>query len=275
MGIRKSYQRLTDDERNRFIEAVKHVKQTGVVDNFARIHASHFSMGIHRSSHFLPWHREFIRRFEAALQQHDPSVSIPYWDSTVHNSPSDPLWKPDFLGQFDQAWQLNRALGSDTLPTRSQVEANQQRGDYDAFWRELELDIHNPPHRWVGGVMAGIASPGDPVFFLHHAWIDMLWVQWQRQHPDAPFVSSGPGLGVNDPMMEWPDRTPADVLDHHVLGYAYDIEESGWRPWFQIHPETVFDRSSQAVTAIARKPDQIDLFTIGFDNAVWSTYWNP
>ena len=25
-------------------------------------------------------------------------------------------------------------------------------------------------------------------------------------------------------MMEWPDRTPADVLDHHTLGYTYDIE---------------------------------------------------
>jgi hypothetical protein len=24
--------------------------------------------------------------------------------------------------------------------------------------------------------------------------------------------------------MEWPDRTPADVLDHHALGYSYDTE---------------------------------------------------
>lgn len=47
---------------------------------------------------------------------------------------------------------------------------------------------------------------------------------WQQAHPGAPFVTSGPGLGLNDPLMEWPDRTPADVLDHHALGYVYDVE---------------------------------------------------
>jgi hypothetical protein len=35
---------------------------------------------------------------------------------------------------------------------------------------------------------------------------------------------------------------------------------------FQIHPETTFDHASQTVTALARQPEQIDLFTIGFDN---------
>jgi hypothetical protein len=24
--------------------------------------------------------------------------------------------------------------------------------------------------------------------------------------------------------MQWPNRTPAMVLDHHALGYTYDIE---------------------------------------------------
>jgi hypothetical protein len=24
--------------------------------------------------------------------------------------------------------------------------------------------------------------------------------------------------------MEWPDRTPAQVMDHHALGYTYDTE---------------------------------------------------
>jgi hypothetical protein len=228
MGTRKNYRRLTDDERNRFVQALHHVKTNGVINNFARVHAAHMSMSIHGSSHFLPWHREFIRRFEVALQAFDPSVSIPYWDSTVDRSPSDPLWDSGFLGQFDQPWRLNRALGSDTLPTQAQVEANQRHDKYEDFWPELEVDIHNPPHRWVGGVMAGSSSPGDPIFFLHHAWIDMLWVRWQMMHRDAPFVASGPGVDVNDPMMEWPDRTPAHVLDHHALGYDYDIEQQAF-----------------------------------------------
>jgi Common central domain of tyrosinase len=132
----------------------------------------------------------------------------------------------NFLGQFNSAWGLNRSLGAGgrPLPTQQQVEDNQRRDNYGTFWPELEHPIHNWPHSWVGGVMASAASPGDPVFYLHHCWIDLLWARWQHSHPDAPFVSSQAGAGLNDPLTEWPDRTPADVLDHHALGYRYDVE---------------------------------------------------
>ena len=224
MHIRKNYRNLSDVERDRLTSGLMHLKTTGVVDRFAAIHRAHASMGIHRSAHFLPWHREFILRFEQELQRHHPDITLPYWDSSVDQSPADPLWQQAFLGQFDGPWRLNRALGADILPTPGQVAGNLGRPRYQDFWPELEVDIHNPPHRWVGGVMASSGSPGDPVFFLQHAWIDLLWVQWQQAQPGAAFVGSGPGLGLNDPLMEWPDRTPADVLDHRALGYTYDIE---------------------------------------------------
>jgi tyrosinase len=224
MGVRKTYRNLTDAERDGFVQALYHVKSTGLVDQFAQMHAGHFFMNIHRSSHFLPWHREMLRRFERRLQQFHPDITIPYWASAARRSTSDPLWANSFLGQFNSAWNLGRALGSDTLPTQQQVTTNRGRGTYDAFWSDLERDIHNPPHRWVEGVMGSAASPGDPVFYLHHCWIDMLWARWQLAHPGAPFVSSGAGAGLNDPLMEWPSSTPAKVLDHHALGYTYDIE---------------------------------------------------
>jgi len=224
MGIRKHYRSLTALERDRFVQALFHVKSTGFIDQFAQIHAQHFFHNIHRSSQFLPWHREMLLRFERALREFHADITIPYWDSTVDRSPSDPLWNNSFLGQFNSAWGLNRALGAGgPLPTQQQVEANQGRDDYDTFWRELENPIHNRPHVWVGGVMGDVASPGDPVFYLHHCWIDLLWARWQREHPDAPFVSSGPGVGLDDPLMEWPDRTPAQVLNHRALGYEYDV----------------------------------------------------
>jgi tyrosinase len=241
MGLRKNYRSLTDVERDRFVGALKQVKSTGFVDQFAQMHARHFLMGIHQSSHFLPWHREMLLRFERELQKHDYNITIPYWDSSVDRSTNDPLWNNNFLGQFNSAWNLRRVLGLDTLPTTQQVDTNQERGTYDAFWPELEVDIHNPPHRWVEGVMGSFASPGDPVFYLHHCWIDMLWAWWQRAHPEAPFVSSGAGAGLNDPLMEWPDRTPAAVLDHHALGYCYDIV--GPRLDVLVHLEGIGDRS--------------------------------
>jgi tyrosinase len=224
MATRKNYRQLTSAERDRFVGALGEVKTSGIVDQFARMHSAHFGHGIHRSSHFLPWHREFLVRLERELQKRHADITIPYWDSSVDQSDSDPLWGPEFLGQFDAAWNLRRVLGDVTLPTPAEVRLNQDKSNYDGFWRELEAVIHNPPHRWVGGVMASAASPGDPVFFLHHGWIDLLWAKWQLAHPGAPFVASGPGLGMSDPLMEWPDRTPTDVLDHHRLGYDYDFE---------------------------------------------------
>ena len=225
MGVRKTYRDLTAVERNRFVQALFRLKTTGIIDQFAQIHTSHFGHNIHRSSHFLPWHREMLLRFERRLQQVHPDITIPYWASAVRRSTSDPLWANNFLGQFNAAWNLRRALGSDgPLPTQQQVLTNRGRGTYDVFWDELESVIHNPPHRWVEGVMGGAASPGDPVFYLHHCWIDLLWVKWQIAHPGAPFISSGPGAGLNAPLMQWPNRTPAKVLDHQALGYIYDFE---------------------------------------------------
>ena len=226
MLVRKNYRDLSTVERDRFLQALHHVKSTGIVDQFANEHASHFGHGIHRSSHFLPWHREFVRRFDDALQAFHPDITVPYWNSTVDTSPSDPLWDNTFLGQFDVAWGLNRALGSDTLPTPQRLQQTLGLNAYDLFWRDLEVNIHNPPHRWVAGVMGGIASPGDPVFFLHHCWIDRVWAEWQVSLGHAGpafFTPSGPGAGLNDPLMGWA-TTAADVLDHHALDYRYDFE---------------------------------------------------
>jgi hypothetical protein len=93
------------------------------------------------------------------------------------------LWSENFLGGFDSAWSLGRALGSDTLPSVQLVEDTPALTPYGSFWSRLETAVHNPPDRWVSGVMATAASPGDPVFYLHHCMIDLLWAQWQLRHP--------------------------------------------------------------------------------------------
>jgi hypothetical protein len=38
-------------------------------------------------------------------------------------------------------------------------------------------------------------------------------------------ASFGRSSMLNDPLMEWPNRTPAAVIDHHALGYSYDSED--------------------------------------------------
>jgi tyrosinase len=102
MGIRKNQASLTPSERAAFVAAVKALKANGVYDSFVAQHRAAFLASPNDPAHngpaFLPWHREFLRRFERALQSIDPSVSLPYWDWTVDNSTASSLWDANFMG---------------------------------------------------------------------------------------------------------------------------------------------------------------------------------
>jgi len=64
-------------------------------------------------------------------------------------------------------------------------------GRGSASWRN-----HNRVHKWVGGVMLGGASVNDPVFWLHHAFVDMQWSRWQSRHGGARYLpAKPPGAG--------------------------------------------------------------------------------
>ena len=48
----------------------------------------------------------------------------------------------------------------------------------------------------------------------------------------------------------------------------------GWNAdWFPAPVQAVFDRDKQHVTAVSRHQGQLDLFVIGFDNHIWTTFW--
>lgn len=86
--------------------------------------------------------------------------------------------------------------------------------------------LHNRGHVWVGGDMEPITSPNDPIFFLHHCFVDKLWADWQARHPNAeqfPPNSSnaldGHRLGTDMP--PW-NIDPGAVIDYRSMGYVYD-----------------------------------------------------
>ena len=47
-----------------------------------------------------------------------------------------------------------------------------------------------------------------------------------------------------------------------------------WNPdWFPLPGQAVFDREKQRITVVSRTPTNLDLFVIGNDDRVWSTFW--
>ena len=56
---------------------------------------------------------------------------------------------------------------------------------------------------------------------------------------------------------------------------TYWGEGNGWNPdWFPLPGAAAFDRATQRVSAVSRAPGNLDLFVIGNDNKVWTTYWD-
>jgi len=66
--------------------------------------------------------------------------------------------------------------------------------EFIAMSNYIERDLHNFFHGavggwgpngnggWAVGHMSGFLSPYDPMFFMHHGFIDFLWSQWQKVH---------------------------------------------------------------------------------------------
>ncbi|WP_406330113.1 tyrosinase family protein [Streptomyces sp. NBC_00203] len=98
------------------------------------------------------------------------------------------------------------------------------RGSGSAAWRN-----HNRVHRWVGGAMLGGASVNDPVFWLHHAFVDFQWSRWRQRHRGARYLPARPPGPVNrqhgrvvarhEGMPPW-GVTPDELEDHSRI-YRY------------------------------------------------------
>uniref|UniRef100_A0A914C628 Tyrosinase copper-binding domain-containing protein n=1 Tax=Acrobeloides nanus TaxID=290746 RepID=A0A914C628_9BILA len=217
MGYRKEYRMMTDDERNRFHNALQTMKMRGEYDRFSFEHrATADGSGAHSGPGFLPWHREYTKRFEIALRLIDPSVAIPYWDSVMDGYLPDPrdsiMWSNDFMGESD--WNGNviggpfafwrtiegrptilRVLGqSGNLFTENQVNMVLAQTNveyvltysvpsagcpYPINYNAIEY-FHSYVHFWLGGDMfQPLTSANDPIFYVHHSFIDLIWENWR------------------------------------------------------------------------------------------------
>ncbi len=246
--IRKNFMDLTSAQRDVLANGLNALWQQGLIKNNADFHNSNFHAGIHMGPAFLPWHRDFIRKLEVALQAVDPSITLPYWDwarADSRNLDAGP-WKSFFGGRsntggkFDH-WTYSRANpapSSSTLATLATVVSELDKTTFLGF-RALEGGSHVPGHNWTGGTMSSGRSPLDPLFYLHHGNIDRLWSIWQLNHPAAVQYEHLGSLGLfemqaarvplNSSMVG--GATPASMLSHTALGYTYSADPALANAW--------------------------------------------
>jgi len=79
-------------------------------------------------------------------------------------------------------------------------------GDYMHFCGEIER-AHNALHGYIGGNMAARVdkhSPSDPMFYIHHNFIDSIWFTWQLTFPDhASDCQDKKGKPCRDDLQPW------------------------------------------------------------------------
>lgn len=215
---RKDHRKLTTDEQNRFLTAFAQVNAMGALGPLVDIHAN-ATHQMHRNPRFLPWHRIYLLRLEELLQIVDPSVCIPYWNSSEEQA--FPPWLLGFTPTVHLATgphTVTRTIGMfATLPGSTDMATASANTTFATFGAALE-GIHDSGHVWVGGSMRFTSTaPADPVFWMHHAEIDRRWHLWQQTNPGEHPALSG-SAATMDPWAE----TESDTRDITALGVAYD-----------------------------------------------------
>jgi tyrosinase len=123
---------------------------------------------------------------------------------------------------FDAGNRINSFYSSDVI-----TRAISQARDYDALRRAIEFAPSGSVHVGIGGDMALMQAPNDPIFWLHIAYLDKIWSRWQQIRPQNAISINGPLVGgttINTttviPGLKSSYKV-GDVLDTKKLCYDY------------------------------------------------------
>lgn len=208
---------LSCDEWEKFIDALKSLKaDPDYWDDIVEEHHQARTFAHNRSAEyrygFLTWHRQYLLDFEEDLQEIEPDICIPYWDWRSTRRVPKHMKVEEWMNL--ESGRSNRA----SAPGRKiQLNKFEKIDNFTEMSDTIEL-LHDSIHGTLGGDMRDpMTSPNDPIFFMHHAFVDKMWDYWQKHNPtiamDHPFPDDElPGYG---------NVRNADVMDSAELGVQY------------------------------------------------------
>ena len=234
---RRNAKSVSVEERRAYRDAVIAIqtdasfRYSDGVQYFAKQDIIHSGAGNpeHGNPAFLPWHREMVNRFEERLREHDPILTMLYWNFTQNATTGTNLFNDDFMGPA--SGNVTGTLGS-ALPIAITRDYGTQTctfdsdatllgfGAYDTFSERVENwpRNHDCSHGHVGGAGGAISSPAtavrDPFFFQLHGNVDRQWAAWQRDGADparldpvAVYGLDSSNSRINTDMSPWDGDT--------------------------------------------------------------------
>ncbi|EPZ35886.1 Di-copper centre-containing protein [Rozella allomycis CSF55] len=194
---------------------------------------------------FLPWHRHFINKFEQELRKVNANVTLPYWDWSLDaaHPEKSPILSSKYMGSSSQGGCIpdgpfknftvkgncvKRTFNPNPPKTITTFHSTSLLGElirknytsYDEFRSAIEGSPHGVPHTFIGGDMSTMRSPADPLFYLHHAFIDKLWNDFQQEN-NKQFLNKY----VSDPksaqLIGYTGVNVADVLNLESMCVQY------------------------------------------------------
>ncbi|KAI8323503.1 Di-copper centre-containing protein, partial [Martensiomyces pterosporus] len=205
---RKELLSLSSSEWGTVSSVLSNMQRDGWFAWFGYLHNTYFNQ-IHGNSQFFPFHRRFVQDWESVGQRYNSGFIQPYWDEMrdYRTPASSQVLTSAWVGGNGQGsnwcvtngnqagWTMtypsnhcfSRNFGNNGNPTSwyspEYIQSFIQRDTSMAQFRsDIEYSLHGVVHINIGGEMYQGYSPNDWIFMLHHANLDRLWWQWQKNN---------------------------------------------------------------------------------------------
>ena len=201
MRVRRNVNTLSEAEKGRLVSAMEALIESGRYEDLCSIHGDPISIcSDYCCQHdvlMLPWHRLYMIQMEDELGE-----PLPYWDWTEDDQLPD-LWE-GIKAPIKKGASSHCEAGKQFVTRRAQIEIDikwlrdtARTALESENFAEFHKQIHSPHsilHSSVGCEMAASATGSyDPIFFLHHSYVDHLFAYWQELHQlrgeSEPFVA--------------------------------------------------------------------------------------
>lgn len=168
---------------------------------------------VHLDGWFLPFHRLHMHAHETLLRTECGYTGAqPYWDEerdAGHFSTSEVFASENGFGGdgtgpggcietgpfsnytlvtgpgfADTEHCIGRKIDDEISKgsSKAEVDACLEAETVKDAWACMSNQPHYAGHSGTGGEMANsISSPGDPLFYLHHTFLDRVWWRWQQK----------------------------------------------------------------------------------------------